>query len=77
MVAVMSTSPRQMHMTPMAGRMTLVAGTDCQRPHESIPVRHKMIPGITSVTTPGSRMIARRCLHISIVRLGSVARVVV
>jgi hypothetical protein len=59
-VAVMNTSPRQMHMTPMTGRMILVAGTDCQRPHESISVRHRIIPGITTNTMPGSRMIAGR-----------------
>jgi hypothetical protein len=46
--------------------MILVAGTDYQRPHESIPVRHRMIPGITSVTTPGSRRMARRCFHANI-----------
>jgi hypothetical protein len=56
----MSTSPQADRDDPMTGRTILVARTDCQRPHESIPVRHRMIPGITIVTTPESRTIARR-----------------
>ena len=55
-------------MIPMIGRMTLDAGTDCQRPNESVPVRHRIVPGITSVTMPGSKMMARRCFHIRLAR---------
>ena len=28
------------------------------------PSSHRIVPGITSVTMPGSRMMARRCFHI-------------
>ena len=51
-------------MIPMIGRMNLNAGTDCQRPSVSIPLRHRIVPGITSVTMPGSKIMARRCFHI-------------
>jgi hypothetical protein len=53
-----------MQKAPITRRKTLAAGEDCERPNETVPARHRIMPGITSVTMPGSRMMARRCFHI-------------
>jgi hypothetical protein len=65
---------RQLRNRRWCGRVSLghspgqsylrAAGTDCHRPNESVPARHRIVPGITSVTIPGSKMMARRCFHI-------------
>ncbi len=53
-----------MQKAPIAGRTNLAAGNDRQSPNESVPVRNRIVPGITSVTMPGSKMMARTCFHI-------------
>ena len=53
-----------MQKAPITRSKTLAAGEDCERPNETVPVRHRIMPGITSVTMPGSRMMARSCFHI-------------
>src|SRR5271157_1878778 len=57
-----------MQRPPITGRTTLDAGMDRQRPNECAPPSHKMVAGMTIVTMPGSRIMARMCLHIAVAR---------
>ena len=38
-------------------------GMDRQSPSVSVPVSHRIVAGMASVTMPGSRRMVRRCFH--------------